>query len=187
MTDFFKDEGSNKSTDDPVRDAMARANLGIRPNYLPLGSGIFEYDRVAWGASPKSGAERMTIRLVCVSHDKAEHVGKAFIHSIDYVGKGQRTLSMVLADFTKFLILPFGPDAAKAMQSDKVKDLIVAAYKEKFATIVNEQGLRLGGNVSPFKGRRIKLDCVQGGEVKNKPGQYHTNVFPDAVETPAAA
>jgi len=187
MTDFFKNEANNTSSDDPVREAMARANLGIRPNYLPLGSGVFEYDRITWGASPKNGSERMTIRLICLSHDKAENVGKSFVHTIDYTGKGQRTLSMVLADFTKFLIIPYGPDAAKAIQSDKVKDLIVVAYKEKFATIVNEQGLRFGGNVVPYKGKRIKLDCVQGGEVKGKPGQHHTNVFPDAVETPAPA
>lgn len=187
-TDPFSGTNNTDTGSDPVREAMNKANLGIRPNYLPLGSGVFEYDRLTWGASPKTGAERMTIRLACIKHDQPEHVGKAFVHSIDYVGKGQRTLSMVLADFAKFLMIPFGPNAAKAMQSDMVKDLITKAYKEKFATIVNEQGIRLGnGELLPYKGKRIKLDCVKGGEVKSKPGQHHTNVFPDVYEEPTAA
>lgn len=177
------DNNNNTTTSDPVRDAMARANLGIRPNYLPLGLGVFEIDRLHWGASPKNGQERMSIRLICVSHSDTSNVGKAFEHRIDYNGKGNRTLSMVLADFTRFLILPFGADAAKAIQSDAVKDLIVNAYKEKFASIVQNQGLPDGkGGFMPYKGKRLQLNCVQGKPSPN--GTPFTNVFPDVA--PAA-
>lgn len=187
----FSNNNDSQSAHDPVREAMQKANLGIRPNYLPLGEGVYEYDRLHWGSSPKSGAERMTIRLVCVEHKAdASQVGRVFEHRIDYVGKGNRTLSMVLADFTRFLILPFGADAAKAIESNQVKDLIVNAYKEKFATIINKQGLPgkdKDGNetVSLFKGKRIKLNCVLG-EKRATDGKQFTNVYPD-VATPAAA
>lgn len=145
---------------DPVREAMNKANLsgGGREKYLPIGKGTYEIEKLAWGPSPKNGMLRMTFALKCVEHADPKHVGKPFEHKIKYVGTGKRTLSMVLADFAKWLVLPFGAQAKLALQSDPIKDLIVKSYKESFKTIIETQSLAPG---QPYAGKRIVLDVVE--------------------------
>jgi hypothetical protein len=160
-TDLFNPSNATPSAEfDPVRDAMNKANLsgGGRDKYLPVGKGIFAIEKLAFGVSPKNGAPRMIFVLKCESHDDPKYVGKPFEHKINYTGTGKRTLSMVLADFAKWLVLPFGANAKAALQTDAIKDLIVKSYKEQFKTIIETQSLAPG---QPYAGKRVALDVVQ--------------------------
>jgi hypothetical protein len=171
---------------DPVAEAMKQANLSGsgREKYLPVGKGEFEIERLTFGVSPKNGALRMIFVLKCVTHTDPKYVGKPFEHKINYVGTGKRTLSMVLADFAKWLVLPFGAPAKAALQTDAIKALIVKSYKEQFKTIIETQSLAAG---QPYAGKRIALDVVANPTtVKDQAtGQdktiNYTNVYIDAV------
>lgn len=186
-TDLFNPNNATPAAEfDPVRDAMNKANLsgGGRDKYLPTGKGIFAIEKLAWGPSPKNGMLRMLFALKCESHDDPKYVGKIFEHKISYVGTGKRTLSMVLADFAKWLVLPFGSNAKAALQTDAIKDLIVKSYKEQFKTIIETQSLAPGQS---YAGKRIALDVVANPTtVKDQAtGQdkviNYTNVYIDAV------
>lgn len=157
---MFDNNNQGQSAADPVREAMRKARVGIGTGGIPEGEGIFEVDRLHPGMSERSGGERLQIRFICISHEKAENVGKAFEHHLYYSASGKRTLSMVLSDFRRFLIVPFGPDAVKAIESPQVETLIVDGFKERFATVCKNQGITLGdGTIAPYKGKRVKLTC----------------------------
>lgn len=160
MTDLFNPTNATPAAEfDPVAEAMNKANLsgGGRDKYLPVGKGVYAYERIAWGMSPKNGAARLTFVLKCESHDDPKYVGKIFEHKIKYTGTGARTLSMVLADYAKWLVLPFGANAKAALPSDAIKALIVKSYKEQFKTIVETQSLAPG---QTYAGKRVALDVV---------------------------
>ncbi len=181
---------------DPVADAMAKANLagGGRDKYLPIGKGTYEYTRIAWGASPKNGMLRMVFVLKCVAHLNNDYVGKTFEHKIKYVGTGKRTLSMVLSDFAKWLVLPFGASAKAALATEQgrqgpISALIVKAYKEQFKTLIETQALAPGQS---YAGKRVELDVVANPTIvkDQATGQdktiNFTNVYIDAVAAAAA-
>jgi hypothetical protein len=165
--------------EDPVREAMKKANAGIGPKGIPEGEGTYVVDKLHPGIA-RTGAKRMQIRFVCETHSDPSKVGQVFEHHLYYTGSGGRDMSMILGDVRRFLILPFGPEAAAGIQSQLVEDMIVNGYKEEFATMIRNQGITLAdGSIVPFKGKRIKLTCKknQGTGIDRKTGKPVEKTF----------
>lgn len=191
---MFDQNNSAPSAADPVREAMRKAKVGIGTGGIPEGEGVFEVDRLHPGMSEKSGGERLQIRYICKSHSNPENVGKVFEHHLYYSASGKRTLSMVLGDFRRFLILPFGADAAKAIESPFVEDIMVNGFKERFKTLIENQGLKANdGTINPYKGKLVKLTCkkVVGKKFDEKTqavvDKTYFNTYCDLPPAPAAA
>lgn len=167
---MFENQTTSQPQEDALDIAARTANLRGAPAFLPLGTGVYEYERVHFGVSPKSGQERMVLALKCVEHSDPVHVGQTYQHFIPYTGTGKRTLNMVFADFARALITPFGKEAEAQIDSPAAVEAIKNAYRERLKTIVETQAL-LGQS---YKGRRVRLEVTQGPP--REKGGYLTNV-----------
>ncbi len=172
--------GNNTGVDDAVKAALANQNIGVRPERPPLGSGIYEIDRVYTDKSPFNGLLRFNARVICVSHDKPDAVGKAYIWQCKLAGQ---MLSLTMQDMTKFLVCPFGIEARGQINTQACKDAIYGAHTSDYKEVVEKQAFY----GQPLKGKRIKIDVVENHKVKdgqpvlNRRGKPFLNSYIDCA------
>lgn len=188
MTDLFgTPPAGSVDENDPVMKALREMKLGgKRGDGLPEGDGTYEYEKIAWTRSEFNNAERMSIRLKCLTHEKPEQVGKSFTKHVYYVATGKIPFAMVLSEFTKYLLYPFGAGAKQAAEAKapQILALIKASYDSRFAKVVAEQALEGAGS---YVGKRIKINVVKKPikRINRKTQQledaFAFNDFPDVV------
>jgi hypothetical protein len=158
---LFGTSGAPTDDNDPVMKALREMKLsGGKRDGLPEGNGLYEYEKLAWTRSEFNNAERLSIRLKCVEHDKPEHVGRTFVKHVYYQATGKIPFSMVMSEFTKYLLYPFGAGAKQAAdaKAPQILTLLKTSYDSRFAKVVESQALDGAGS---YAGKRIKINVVK--------------------------